>query len=230
MRGQLHASPLLTFETSELGLGKYCHMVEWLQRGFGLVIGFVELYNSQLYYAVYYSTYWSLLNLLSLYQSSGNGFQLSPCLSYSDSVLNDPSVITDRLPPKTKLKSKLCYEWRSVGQSVLVSGTHSGPTNFSFYRLQTFAGLLIGGGGRPLWREVGSVIYNYLQHLTVLVTTFLLGPVENTSPNDSSTVTSSGPTANTFSLLPFTGRYLAKIAVYWLAPNNGEFVVGIRTF
>jgi hypothetical protein len=35
--------------------------------------------------------------------------------------------------PKIKLKLKLIYDWQSVGQSVLVSGTHLGPaTNFSF--------------------------------------------------------------------------------------------------
>jgi hypothetical protein len=54
-------------------------------------------------------------------------------------------------------KSKLYYGRRSVGQSVLVSGRHLGPaTNF-------FPSLFIDSHGfvdvgRPLWREVGSVV------------------------------------------------------------------------
>jgi hypothetical protein len=49
----------------------------------------------------------------------------------------------------TVSKSKLYYDRRSVGQSVLVSGTHLGPaTNFSpslFNYFQTVAGLLMWG-------------------------------------------------------------------------------------
>jgi hypothetical protein len=50
------------------------------------------------------------------------------------------------------LKKKLCYDRRSVGQCVLVSGTHLGPMT-RFYYCQTVTGLLT-------WREDGSVVYN----------------------------------------------------------------------
>jgi hypothetical protein len=61
-----------------------------------------------------------------------------------------------------KLKLKLIYDWQSVDQFILVSGTHLGPvTNFSFslklpLDICGFVILL-----RPLWREDGSVIYLY---------------------------------------------------------------------
>jgi hypothetical protein len=57
-----------------------------------------------------------------------------------------------------KSKSKVCSDRRSVSQSVLVSSTHLGLTT----RL-----LLLSGScgfvevGRPIWREDGSVIYNF---------------------------------------------------------------------
>jgi hypothetical protein len=58
---------------------------------------------------------------------------------------------------QTKSRSKLCYDWRSVNQSALVSSIHLGPkTRF----------LLLSGScrfvhvGRFLWREDRSVIYN----------------------------------------------------------------------
>jgi hypothetical protein len=47
-----------------------------------------------------------------------------------------------QLHSKSKLKSKLCYDRRSVGQSVLVSSTHLGLTK-DFYYCQTVAGLLM---------------------------------------------------------------------------------------
>jgi hypothetical protein len=58
---------------------------------------------------------------------------------------------------------KLFYHRQSVGQSVLVSGTHLGPaTNFSHslfdYFLHSFGLVDVG---RPLWREVGSVLYSF---------------------------------------------------------------------
>jgi hypothetical protein len=54
-------------------------------------------------------------------------------------------------------KSELCYDRRSVGQSVLVSGTHLGPKT-TFLLLSDICGFV--DVGRPLWREDGSVVYN----------------------------------------------------------------------
>jgi hypothetical protein len=59
-------------------------------------------------------------------------------------------------------KSKLYYDRQSVGQSVLPSDTHLGPaTNFSHslfdYFLDSFGFVDLG---RPLWREVGSVVFS----------------------------------------------------------------------
>jgi hypothetical protein len=55
---------------------------------------------------------------------------------------------------------KLIYDRQSVGQSVLVSGTHLGPvTNFSFslkFPLDSCEFVILY---RPLWREDRSVIY-----------------------------------------------------------------------
>jgi hypothetical protein len=57
--------------------------------------------------------------------------------------------------------SKLYQDRRSVGQSVLVSGTHLGPaTNFSFSLKLYLDSCVFVIMGRLLWREDGSVIYN----------------------------------------------------------------------
>jgi hypothetical protein len=61
-----------------------------------------------------------------------------------------------------KLILKLNYDQQLVGESVLVSGTHQGPTtNFSFslkFSLDSWGFVILY---RPLWRENGSVIYCY---------------------------------------------------------------------
>jgi hypothetical protein len=54
------------------------------------------------------------------------------------------------------LKSNLCYDRSSVGQSVLVSSTHLGP-NTSILLLSHCCGFVVG---RPLARRDGSVVYN----------------------------------------------------------------------
>jgi hypothetical protein len=63
---------------------------------------------------------------------------------------------------KSKLKSKLYYDRQAVGQSALLSGTHLGPvTNFFPFSIWLFFysfGFL--DVGRPLWREVGSVLFS----------------------------------------------------------------------
>jgi hypothetical protein len=61
------------------------------------------------------------------------------------------------VPITSESKSKLRYDWRSVGQSVLVSSTHLGlrsrflllSDSFGFFDL-----------GRSLWRENGPAVYN----------------------------------------------------------------------
>jgi hypothetical protein len=58
------------------------------------------------------------------------------------------------------LKLKLNYDRQSVGQSVLGSGTHLGPaTIFSVFNnfLGSYGFVDVG---RPLWREVGSVVFS----------------------------------------------------------------------
>jgi hypothetical protein len=56
-----------------------------------------------------------------------------------------------------KSKSKLCYDLRAVGQSVLEQSTHLGLTTRSWLLSDSwgFVGL-----GRPLWREDGSAVCN----------------------------------------------------------------------
>jgi hypothetical protein len=63
----------------------------------------------------------------------------------------------------SKSNSKLYNDRRSVSQSVLVSGTRQGPaTNFS-HSLFDFFFYSFGfvDVGRPLWREVGSVLFSF---------------------------------------------------------------------
>jgi hypothetical protein len=54
-------------------------------------------------------------------------------------------------------KSKLCYDWQSVSQSVLVSSPHQGPKT-RFLLLSDSCGFV--DVRRPLWREDASVVYN----------------------------------------------------------------------
>jgi hypothetical protein len=56
-----------------------------------------------------------------------------------------------------KSKTKLCYDWRSVGQSILVSSTHLGLMT-RFLLLSDNCGFV--DVGRSLWQENGSAIYN----------------------------------------------------------------------
>jgi hypothetical protein len=62
-----------------------------------------------------------------------------------------------------KSKSKLCYDRRSVGQSVLVSSTHLGLKT-RFLLLSESCGFV--DVGRSLWRENGSAVYNCCWSLT----------------------------------------------------------------
>jgi hypothetical protein len=88
------------------------------------------------------------------------------CLHFWDSLQPVFISLRNRLAPlyprawgypiKLKLKCKLLYDRRSVGQSVLVSGSHLEPmTSF----LSDDCGFL--DKGHPLCREDGSVIYLY---------------------------------------------------------------------
>jgi hypothetical protein len=54
-------------------------------------------------------------------------------------------------------KSKICYDWRSVGQSVLLSSPHLGHKTISLLLSDSCWFVAVG---RPLWREDGSVVYN----------------------------------------------------------------------
>jgi hypothetical protein len=54
-------------------------------------------------------------------------------------------------------KSTLCYDRRSVSQSILVSNPHQGPKT-RFLLLSDSCGFV--DVGRPLWREDESVVYN----------------------------------------------------------------------
>jgi hypothetical protein len=65
--------------------------------------------------------------------------QLPASNSNSSQRLNPSSPLTDY---NSKPKSKLCYDRRSVGQSVLVSSLHLGPKT-RFYYCQRVAGLLM---------------------------------------------------------------------------------------
>jgi hypothetical protein len=61
-----------------------------------------------------------------------------------------------------KSKSKLYYDRRLVGQSVLVSGTPFGSaTNFSSFLELFLDSYWFNDVGRLLWREVGSVVLNW---------------------------------------------------------------------
>jgi hypothetical protein len=54
-------------------------------------------------------------------------------------------------------KSKSCYDQQSVGQSVLVSGTRDQFFPFSIF-FDSFGFVDVW---RPLWREVGSVLFSF---------------------------------------------------------------------
>jgi hypothetical protein len=59
-----------------------------------------------------------------------------------------------------KLKLKLSYDHLSIGQSILVSGSHLElVTRFFFFCIDNCGFLDVW---RPLWREDGCVIYSYI--------------------------------------------------------------------
>jgi hypothetical protein len=62
----------------------------------------------------------------------------------------------DQIPNKSK--SQLCYDRRSVGQSVLMSGIRPKPMT-KFLLLSDSCRFV--DVGRPPWRENGSVVYSY---------------------------------------------------------------------
>jgi hypothetical protein len=64
-----------------------------------------------------------------------------------------------------RVKSKLCYDRRSVGQSVLVSSTHLGPKTRFLLLSDSFTSVDVG---RALWREGGSVAYKCLASIVIL--------------------------------------------------------------
>jgi hypothetical protein len=63
----------------------------------------------------------------------GTGFPFRRLLRLAGTTVEVFYPTSTREQPQSKLKLKLIYDQQSVGQSVLVSGTHLGPaTNFSF--------------------------------------------------------------------------------------------------
>jgi hypothetical protein len=84
------------------------------------------------------------------------------------------------LAPKSK--SKLYYDRQSVGQSVLVSDTQLGPATNFFHSQFLFDSFGFIDVGRPLWREVGSVLFSFCrsspaQHFSDLSPTGLMSIV-----------------------------------------------------
>jgi hypothetical protein len=64
-------------------------------------------------------------------------------------------IWTVESPGSLKKESKICYDRRSVGQSVMVSRPHQWPRTRFLLPSDRFVDV-----GRPLWRENGSVVYN----------------------------------------------------------------------
>jgi hypothetical protein len=116
--------------------------------------------------------YLSRSSLLYLETSSNGGRSSAPGLTSSQVGGHQTNLLhfwlrrlttLHRLTGLAKSKSKLYYDRQSVGQSILVSGTHLGPaTNFSpslfLLFLDSFGFVDVG---RPLWREVGSVLFSF---------------------------------------------------------------------
>jgi hypothetical protein len=68
----------------------------------------------------------------------------------------NPASTRDAVISKSRSKSNLYYDRRSVGQSILVSSTHLGlKTRYIPSESCGFVDV-----GRPLWREDGSGFYN----------------------------------------------------------------------
>jgi hypothetical protein len=87
-------------------------------------------------------------------RSPFSGFPNSPRPQLPASHFSQVQLSTDSI----KLKSKLCYDRRLVGQSVLMSSPQLGPKT-RFLLLSKSYGFV--DVGRPLWREDGSVVYNF---------------------------------------------------------------------
>jgi hypothetical protein len=64
---------------------------------------------------------------------------------------------------RSKSSSKLSYDWRSVGQSVLISVHHLNPWYIFLSLARKISSDICGFilARRPLWREDGSIIYWY---------------------------------------------------------------------
>jgi hypothetical protein len=135
-------------------MGVHCHAYECLYTALGLVVVFIEHLRSQTQVSIalllIHAPCRSLQHVLSLHgalclhQLSGDGSQqctLLPCSRFyrlatvselTDCSHSDPqpsSHITNLLLSRlseVRSESKLYYYRRSVGQSILVSGTHLG--------------------------------------------------------------------------------------------------------
>jgi hypothetical protein len=85
---------------------------------------------------------------------------MSPLSSELKSKPRKASAMKQAASRDNNLKSKLHYDWLSVGQSTLVSGTQLGPaTNFSSFFKWSLYSCAFVYMERPLWREDGSGVY-----------------------------------------------------------------------
>jgi hypothetical protein len=128
----------------------------WLDMEYWLVIGFSPFRNSE-YSSLYrcrklmhltfhrhklrfYVLATGCLATVRTMSSSAHRHAANSPLSIPCPQIPAHSRLKLRLPSsllQTKLKSVLCYDWRSVGQSPLVWGTHWGPRpdHFTFIQL-----------------------------------------------------------------------------------------------
>jgi hypothetical protein len=87
---------------------------------------------------------------------------LTTAYNSGDSSASRPQLISSQPPVQNSLttqsqSSKLCYDLRSAGQSILEQSTHLGLTTRSWL-LSDSCGFV--DLGRPLWREDGSAVCN----------------------------------------------------------------------
>jgi hypothetical protein len=111
-------------------------VIQWLYLGFGLVIGFTEhLQNVATCNCSVIATSHTL-QFTTVRTKSSQSAVSSPVVAWwRITTITSAAVLTSLLAAdcpttksfKSKSKLRVCYDRRSVGQSVLVSSTHLGP-------------------------------------------------------------------------------------------------------